>query len=257
MATAHLIQTPVRWPHQTDHDGGVSGLGEWLRRTREARGLSLDDISRETKIPLRNLQALELGRLGAQPTFYQRAVVRAVAKAVGVDERLALERLDAAIPAVATPPTAEVPRPRTNVTVSTAFVVLALGALMLTGAVRQASNESFDATASRREPATVAPEPPVTQAAGVSAAVSVAAVPVVATPAVAASFTELVVRTEPAGAHVTVNGIGWGASPVTIRHLPPGTKHVRATKEGFAATERVLTLDAGQPQALDLVLAAP
>ena len=257
MATVHLVQTADGWPHPTGHDDGGASFGEWLRRTREARGLSLDDISRETKIPLRNLKALELGNLGVQPTFYQRAEVRAVAKAVGVDERLALERLDSAITPVVTLPTAELSHPRMKATASAAFVVLALGALMLTGAMRRPADPSFDATASRPEPATVAPQPPVAQSAGVSAAVSVAASPVVATPAVAAppaSFTELVVRTEPPGAHVTVNGIGWGASPVTIRHLAPGEKHIRATKEGFSASERVLGLDDNQRRTLDLRL---
>jgi len=268
MATVHLVQTADGWPHHTDHDGGGTGFGEWLRRSREARGLSLDDISRETKIPLRNLKALELGHLGVQPTFYQRAEVRAVAKAVGVDERLALERLDSAITPVVTIPTAEVGRPRMKATVPTAFVVLLLGALMLTSAMRRPANESFDAIASRPEPATVAPQAPVDESAGVSAAVSVAASPAVATPAVAASaglatpavaappasFTELVVRTEPPGAHVTVNGIGWGASPVTIRHLAPGEKHIRATKEGFSAAARVLALDDNQRRTLDLRL---
>jgi cytoskeleton protein RodZ len=291
MATVHLVQRADGWPHQTDHDGGISGFGKWLRRTREARGLSLDDISRETKIPLKNLQALELGQMGVQPTFYQRAEVRAVAKAVGVDERLALDRLDSALPPVVPSPTAEVSRPRMKATVSAgAVVVLALGALMLIGAERRAANESFDTTAGRRAPATVAPQPPVAQAATVSAFVSVDASPIVATAAVDVSpvvataaidaspvvgtapvdaspvvdtaavaaspapFTELVVRTEPPGAQVTVNGIGWGASPVTIRHLAPGEKHIRATKAGFGAAERLLALDDNQRQTLDLHL---
>ncbi len=302
MATVHFVQTVDGWVGPADQQvEGKAGFGEWLRRTREARGLTLDDISRETKIPLRNLQALELGNLGFMPTFYQRAEVRAVAKAVGVDERLALGRLDSAITPVVTPPTAEVARPSLKATVSTAFVVLALGALMLTGAVRQPAGESFDSSASRREPATVAPQPPVAQSAGVSTAVSVAGSPDVATLAVASSldvatasvaasagvataavassldvataavaaspdvatavaplpgsFTELVVTTEPPGAHVTVNGIGWGASPVTIRHLPPGQKHIRATKVGFSAAEQVLALDGNQRRALELRLA--
>ena len=270
MATVHFVQATDGWAHQADQADGRAGVGDWLRRAREARGLTLDDISRETKIPLRNLEALERGNLGVMPTFYQRAEVRAVAKAVGVDERLALGRLDSAIAPVVTPPTAEVARPRMKATVSTAFVVLVLGALMLIGAVRQPANEAFDSSASRREPATVAPQPPVAQSAVVSAAVSVAGSADVPTAAVAASagmetaavvplpasFTELVVTTEPPGAHVTVNGIGWGASPVTIRHLSPGQKHIRATKEGFSAAEQVLALDGNQRRALDLRLAA-
>ena len=80
-----------------------NGFGMWLRRAREARGLTLDDVIRETKIPLRNLEALEHGQLGALPEFYQRAEVRAVARALGVDERMAIGRLDSAITPVAAP----------------------------------------------------------------------------------------------------------------------------------------------------------
>jgi hypothetical protein len=68
------------------------------------------------------------------------------------------------------------------------------------------------------------------------------------------SVTELVVTTEPAGARVTVNGIAWGVSPVTIRHMPPGDKRIRVTKEGYASQERVLRLDEGRPRALDISL---
>jgi len=68
------------------------------------------------------------------------------------------------------------------------------------------------------------------------------------------AVTELVVTTEPAGARVTVNGIAWGVSPVTIRHLPAGNKHIRVTLEGYASQERVLKLDAGQQRALDISL---
>jgi hypothetical protein len=57
--------------------------------------------------------------------------------------------------------------------------------------------------------------------------------------------TELVIRTEPEGARVTVNGIGWGTAPVTIRHVEPGAKRVRVTMDGYAASERSITVDEG------------
>src|SRR5205823_3114119 len=44
--------------------------------------------------------------------------------------------------------------------------------------------------------------------------------------------TELMVITEPPGARVTVDGIGWGVAPITIRYLPPGTKLIRFSKDG-------------------------
>jgi hypothetical protein len=41
---------------------------------------------------------------------------------------------------------------------------------------------------------------------------------------------------------VTINGIGWGVTPLTIDHLPPGTKRIRVTSDGFSAAERTLEL---------------
>ena len=57
-----------------------------------------------------------------------------------------------------------------------------------------------------------------------------------------ASDRALIVTTEPAGGRVTVDGIGWGTTPVTIRNLPPGPKHVRVTKDGYGVEERVVNL---------------
>jgi hypothetical protein len=70
------------------------------------------------------------------------------------------------------------------------------------------------------------------------------------------SVTEIIVTTQPAGARVTVNGIGWGVTPLTIHHMPPGDKRIRVSKEGYASEERVLRLDAGRSQALDIQLAS-
>jgi hypothetical protein len=68
--------------------------------------------------------------------------------------------------------------------------------------------------------------------------------------------TELVVTTDPPGARVTVNGIGWGPSPVTIRFLPPGEKRIRVSLEGYAATERMISVGVGQRQSLEISMDA-
>jgi hypothetical protein len=65
-----------------------------------------------------------------------------------------------------------------------------------------------------------------------------------------------VVTTEPVGARVTVNGVGWGVAPVTIRYLSPGAKRVRITRDGFAPEEHVVQLVEGTPKALDVRLTA-
>ena len=50
------------------------------------------------------------------------------------------------------------------------------------------------------------------------------------------------ITSDPAGARVTVNGVGWGTTPVVIRHLPPGAKTIRVTKDGYIADQRVVSL---------------
>ena len=59
-------------------------------------------------------------------------------------------------------------------------------------------------------------------------------------PSVPNAEPRLTVITEPVGARVTVNGIGWGSTPVTIRYLEPGPKRVRVTREGYRAEERLV-----------------
>lgn len=58
----------------------------------------------------------------------------------------------------------------------------------------------------------------------------------------------LVVTSDPPGARVTVNGIGWGVTPVTIPYLPFGTKQVRLIKPGYESEERTLRLESNRPR---------
>ena len=74
-----------------------------LRRARELRGLTLERVARETKIPQRHLEAFERDNLTAVPSgFYQRAELRTYAQAVGLDQRLALAELESALAPVDT-----------------------------------------------------------------------------------------------------------------------------------------------------------
>jgi cytoskeletal protein RodZ len=284
MATVHLVKTPDQWVHQTSQQAdGRTGFGQWLKRAREARGLTLADITRETKIPLRNLEALEHGDLGFVPAFYERAEVRAIARAVGVDEGLAIGRLDSAITPVEPQSRPRVSSPDQSLPLSAILGALSLALLIwivagtereLPGGIAEppgSGTEPSSATANLAPPGTRTTQPSgsavleVSQPAAAAILTTVETAVAIAPPSPAATtdvttssgtVTELIVRTDPPGAQVTVNGIGWGVSPATIRHLPPGSKHVRVTKQGFAATERVLTVDSGQRQALDVRLDA-
>jgi cytoskeletal protein RodZ len=62
------------------------GVGRRLRQARMARGMSLAEVSRTTKIPTRLLEGLEDERYELLPAgIFGRGYVRAVAQAVGLD----------------------------------------------------------------------------------------------------------------------------------------------------------------------------
>jgi cytoskeleton protein RodZ len=64
-----------------------AGFGEHLRREREMRGISLDEISSATRIGTRFLEALENEQWSQLPGgVFNRGFVRAVAHHLGLDE---------------------------------------------------------------------------------------------------------------------------------------------------------------------------
>src|ERR1700674_4282819 len=98
--------------HTRTPENDSAGLGELLRRARERRGLTLAQISNETKIPQRHLEALEHDNLAAVPSgFYRRAEIRAFARAVHLDLTLTLAQLERALePAAARDAVPKTPR---------------------------------------------------------------------------------------------------------------------------------------------------
>lgn len=66
-------------------------IGERLRLAREAAGLSVEQVSAETRISVRHLQMIEEGRFGALPArTYAVGFSRSYARAVGFDEKEAV-----------------------------------------------------------------------------------------------------------------------------------------------------------------------
>jgi len=60
--------------------------GERLKRAREAKGLSLDDVARQTRIPIRHLQNIEMEDWDAMPApTYAVGFARNYANAIGLD----------------------------------------------------------------------------------------------------------------------------------------------------------------------------
>jgi len=280
--------------HTRRHETDSAGLGELLRRARQGRGLTLEQISKETRIPKRHLEALEHGNLAALPDgFYRRAQIRTYARAVNLDQNLALTELDRALAVPETPRSPEPKLSRTRLLVMIGVLVAAavFGRVMggrgpafhgdtrvrnatdspqhRVPSVREASSDAVVETSQRGQLDQVAPRsapsagtPAVTIEPG-GARESAASngelvlIPEEAeAPASADSVTELVVTTQPAGARVTVNGIGWGNAPVRIRYLPAGDKLIRVSKDGYATEERLVRLAAGHQRGLDIRLSS-
>jgi len=67
----------------------------WLRAEREARGISLEEIARVTKIQIRTLERLEDAAFDELPAdVFVRGFIRNYARVVGVDANQALQRYD-------------------------------------------------------------------------------------------------------------------------------------------------------------------
>src|SRR5262247_3995912 len=67
-------------------------IGEKLRLARETRGIALRDISEQTRISIRYLEAIETDDYQRLPGgIFNRSFIRAYAKFIGYDEHNALE----------------------------------------------------------------------------------------------------------------------------------------------------------------------
>ncbi|PYR51001.1 MAG: hypothetical protein DMF89_07655 [Acidobacteria bacterium] len=246
-----------------------AGLGELLRGARQRRGLTLQQISQETKIPRRHLEALEHDNLATSPgAFYQRAEVRAYAQVVHLDQHLALAQLETALETSSVQSNAEPSKGRRQA-FSRALALILVGVVMAAVALARVGGGRASGAGHLENIAMPSPATTIDQGTARTAEPEVPGLPPdtagllsVLLDAPAASSdgdptnadTVLVVSTEPPGASVTVNGVGWGTSPVTIRYLPPGEKRIRVSRDGYAAEERVLSLVSGRRATVDIRL---
>jgi cytoskeletal protein RodZ len=66
----------------------MSPLGETLRRARQARGITLEDAERVTRIPRKYLEALEIENFGILPApVYARGFLRSYSTYLGLDPK--------------------------------------------------------------------------------------------------------------------------------------------------------------------------
>lgn len=86
-----------------------------LRRARELRGMSLEDVADVTLINVKFLRALDAGQFSILPEAYVRAFLRGYASAVGLDPAEVMKEFDQdaapAPPAVEQRPVPPAPSP--------------------------------------------------------------------------------------------------------------------------------------------------
>jgi len=247
----------------------VAAFGEFLRVARERRGLTLQQIASETRIPWRHLDAIEHGNLDAVPSgMYRRAEIRAYADAVGLDRTLALAHLEQALQSSVAPaatPSADLTDDGQTRDTWRAFGAIGVVAAATMFAVslwngerpRDAVNEAPAVDAAPETPEVAHAAPP--QTAPSPAPVATAVAPVATTEPAAAAATDiaLTITTDPPGARIVVDGIGRGTTPLTVHNLTGGARRVRVIKDGFLSQERVVRVGAGsQPTTLHVALDA-
>jgi cytoskeleton protein RodZ len=200
----------------TDVNGAGDGVGEELRRVREAFGFSVADVAQQLKFAPRQIEAVEADRFEELPAgTFARGMVRAYARLLRLDpeplvqriaDRVAVPDNAAAVASVRRPiPITDSAR-RTNLV----YAVLSLAILaVIAGVVFQWQRERNDATRLTFVPAAAQAPAPKDPAPVAASAVSVAAMAIgpggigVAPPAEAKTVSEA----SPATAAPTAEGV--------------------------------------------------
>ncbi len=135
-----LQKSPLNAPLAPNSDPGYSrhetssmtteDAGKALAEARIARGLTLHDVERDTRIASKYLEALEEGNLGVLPApVYARAFMRTYAQYLGLNAPALVQRLPGAKPEPELPPLPEVGREARASPISASW--LASGAVVL------------------------------------------------------------------------------------------------------------------------------
>ena len=109
-------------------------LGKSLAEARIARGLTLRDVERDTRISHKYLQALEEGKLEVLPApVYARAFTRTYAQYLGLHAPSLVQRLPGAKPEPELPPLPQVGREATTPAISASWMVAGVVVVLLLG----------------------------------------------------------------------------------------------------------------------------
>lgn len=92
-----MRDAPKSLPHPVEaaaesSDAAAQSIGAYLSAQRRLRGISIEELAHQTRIPLRSLERLESGSFDADVDGFVRGFVRTVAAALGLDADEALNR---------------------------------------------------------------------------------------------------------------------------------------------------------------------
>ena len=180
-------------------------FGDRLRREREMRGITLDEISESTKISRRHLESLENEDFDSLPGgVFNRGFVRSIARYLGLDEEALLAEYDLAHGAQAAAVTQHrddpIPSPPIWIPVALVLGIVALLAgLFFGGRYAWRNYQSRRAKAAVASSVLTIPQPP-------APAASAASAPETASAAVPASLDLSVSASAPAHLRVLADG---------------------------------------------------
>jgi hypothetical protein len=240
-------------------------VGSYLRGARERQHLTIGEISERTKIKCELLIDLENHDLSRWPRHrvYRHGYLRSYAEAVGLDPKTVLAEFDAEF---GDPfPAAFHGRPTTTlrrtpmpvemipgaVLVSAIVICIGVG-LTLTLINAPAYDVAINQSKVRQPRFGASPETGVAPTAGsediVASASEVQPSEIDMSDIEASDIEgELRIVSKPAKAHVTVNGIGRGETPLRVRYLPLGSYTIRVVQPGYKIGQAVVTLRPDQP----------
>jgi Helix-turn-helix domain/PEGA domain len=229
-------------------------VGSYLRGARESRQFTLRQISEITKINLQLLVDLEKDDLSRWPKHrvYRHGYLRSYAIAVGLDPKKVLARFDdefgdphpVAFHRKKNPVAPSLPVRFLRSTLQLAGVLVFLGAAL--SVFDQLGQNALETRSIARQTPISSAVQPLPGPAVVSPAVSIDA-PVLEELPLEEVEGELRVVSNPSDAHVTVNGIGRGKTPLRIRFLPLGSYRIRVIHPEYRSRETSVTLRREQP----------
>jgi cytoskeletal protein RodZ len=233
-------------------------VGSELRSARETRRLTLREISQATKIKIELLTDLENDDVSRWPTqkIYRHGHLRAYALAVGLDPVAVAEKFDDEygdpVPvAFHGAPSKSIPpawfRIAGNTMLAASLVILIAATIRLlpplnpradsrTPDRQHAPAREIDAIVPAADPRSPSAAPSPASEISTDEEMSPADIE-----------GEIRIVSVPSQAHVTVNGIGRGPTPLRVRYLPLGSYTIRVIRPGFRIRETQITLKEDRP----------